>query len=168
MFFTTSPYLKRGRLADVVAAVQFMGAAGRPEAEIADWTERLSGNRENKEIERWTAVFTEHPEFFHVYTLAGTTELKAALRVRYANRLYDAETNHDYTLGERATLHKDIRDRLTSRPLDAEMIAAMATTAIGLHARASEDRTARRWWVPIFAAVLGFLGAVAGAFLGAK
>jgi hypothetical protein len=168
MFFSKPPYLKRGRLADVIAAVQFMGAEGRPEAEITDWTERLSGSTEERENRRWTAVFKEHPEFFRVYTLGGTTEPKAALRVRYANRLYDAETGMTYTREQRAGLTQEIRDRLTTKPLDGEMIAAMATTAIGLHARASEDRTARRWWVPFFAAVLGFLGAVGGAYLGAK
>ena len=158
-----SPYLKPGRLADVVAAVQFMGLSGRPEAEIADWTTRLSGSGGENEIKRWTAVFKEHPEFFHVYTLQGAS--KAALRVRYANRLYDAVTNTTYTLGERESLPRDIRDRLTTKPLEAEMVGAMANTAIALHARASEDRTARRWWVPIFAAVLGFIGASMGALL---
>jgi hypothetical protein len=73
-----SPYLKTGRLADVIAAVQFMGASGRPEADILDWTQRLSGNKEESERKRWTAVFKEHPEFFHVYILLK--EPKAALR----------------------------------------------------------------------------------------
>ena len=168
MCFTKPPYLKHGRLADVVAAVQFIGAARRPEAEIAEWTERLSGSREQKEVKRWTAVFTEHPEFFHVYTLKGRGELKAALRVRYANRLYDAETETAYKPEDVATLEEDVKNRLTTKPFDGEMIAAMATTAISFHARASEDRTARRWWVPIFAAVLGFVGALSGAFLAAQ
>jgi hypothetical protein len=161
-----SPYLKAGRLADVVAAVQFMGASGRPEANIEDWTERLSENVGKNETERWTSVFKEHPEFFLAYIREGKE--KAALRVRYANRLHDAVTNITYTSGERQKLEPEIRDRLTTKPLDSEMLGVMANTAISLHARASEDRAARRWWVPIFAAVLGFVGATIGGFFAAQ
>jgi hypothetical protein len=146
---------------DVVAAVQFMGASGRPEAEITDWAERLSGNKEEVEVKRWTTVFQEHPEFFHVYVLQGKP--KAALRVRYANRLYDAVDDKMYTVGERQKLPGEIRDRLTTKPLEGEMIGTMANTAIA-HARASEDSAARRWWVRLVAAILGFVGALVGGF----
>jgi hypothetical protein len=39
-------------------------------------------------------------------------------------------------------------------------------TAIELHSRAIEELSARRWWVPILAAFLGFFGALIGAFFG--
>ncbi len=161
-----SPYLKSGRLADVVAAVQFMGVSGRPEAEISDWTQRLSGNLDESEMQRWTAVFKEHPEFFHVYTLKGKP--KAALRVRYANRLYDEIDDKMYTRGQRDGLPPEIKDRLTTRPLEGEMIGAMADTAIAFHARASEDRAARARWIPLVAAIFGFLGALAGGYFAAQ
>jgi hypothetical protein len=161
-----SPYLKSGRLADVVAAVQFMGVSGRPEAEIRDWTQRLSGNVAESEMQRWTAVFGEHPEFFHVYTQNGKP--KAALRVRYANRLYDEIDDKMYTRGERDGLPSVIKDRLTTKPLEGEMIGAMADTAIAFHARASEDRAARTRWIPLIAAFLGFLGALAGGYIAAQ
>jgi hypothetical protein len=82
--------------------------------------------------------------------------------VRYANRLYDAVEDKTYTVGERQKLPDDIRDRLTTKPPDGEMIGAMADTAIALHARASEDRAARRWWMPLAAAILGFVGRLLG------
>jgi hypothetical protein len=47
------------------------------------------------------------------------------------------------------------------------MITAMANTAIALHASATAELSAKRWWVPVLAATLGFLGAVVGSFLGA-
>jgi hypothetical protein len=164
-----SSYLKTGRLADVIAAVQFMGASGRPEAEIIDWVQRLSGNKDESEIKRWTAVFNEHPEFFHVYTnREAEGRPKAALRVRYANRLYDEVEDKTYTVGERQALPPHIRNRLTTKPLSGEMIGSMANTAIALHARASEDRAATRWWVPLAAAILGFVGALIGGFVAAQ
>jgi hypothetical protein len=167
------PYLEERRLPDVIAAVQFMAAAPRPEKKIIDWTKDLSGAHEKTDVGRWTAVFNDHPEFFLVYKLEGENEPKAALRVRYANKLFDHVTGKEYTEAERNALNRDdpnqraIRDRLTSRPLGTDAITGMMTTAIALHARASEERAARRWWVPILAAVFGFAGAVVGAFLGA-
>jgi hypothetical protein len=37
------PYLKEGRLADVIAAVQVMASAKRPEGKITNWVESLEG-----------------------------------------------------------------------------------------------------------------------------
>ena len=169
------PYLKESRLPDVIAAVQFMAAAPRPERAIPDWTKDLSGeglsdDKRKKEIDRWMAVFNEHPEFFLVYTRKEEKDPKAALRVRYANKLYDHKTGIEYTEAQRDKLslqdeeQRAIRNRLTSKPLSTEAIAALMTTAIALHARANEERTARRWWIPVLAAVLAFFGAVAGAY----
>jgi hypothetical protein len=165
---TSSPYLRARRLPDVIAAVQFMAAAQRPERKISDWTKELCGSEKEEEEKRWTAVFNEHPEFFLVYRLEGEADLKAALRVRYTNKLYDAIANKEYTQEDKDKLDKVARDRLTTKPLGGEMITAMTNTAIALHTSAMAELSARRWWVPVLAAVLGFIGAVIGSLLGHK
>jgi hypothetical protein len=163
-----SPYLKDPRrLPDVIAAVQLIAAAQRPERKISDWTKELSGDEKEEEIERWTAVFNEHPEFFLVYRVKGEPDLKAALRVRYTNKLYDAIAHKEYTQEEKDKLEKTARDRLTTKPLSGEMITAMTNTAIALHASAVAELSARRWWVAVLTAALGFVGAVLGSYIGA-
>jgi hypothetical protein len=162
-----SPYRKARRLPDVIAAVQFMAAAQRPERKISDWSKGLSGSEAKDEIERWTAVFKEHPEFFLVYRLEGEADIKAALRVRYANKLHDAKTGKDYTQEEKDRLDKAAQDLLTTKPLGGDVITAMSNTAIALHTTAMSELAAGRWWVPILAAVPGFVGALIGALVAA-
>lgn len=165
---TKSPYLTDARrLPDVIAALQLIGAAHRPERKISDWSIELSRSDKKEEIDRWTAVFKDHPEFFLVYKLDDDPALKAALRLRYTNKLHDAMTHKDYTPEEKEKLDKAARDRLTTRPLSGDMITAMANTAIALHASAVAELSARRWWIPVLTAFLGFVGAVLGSMLGA-
>ena len=42
---------------------------------------------------------------------------------------------------------------------------ALMNTALQFHAKAHEEQRDKRWWMPIFAAVLGFVGAVFGSYL---
>jgi len=163
----TSPYLSEGRLADVIAALQIMGVGERPENEIKGWAKELSYSESDIEVARWTAVFTEHPEFFLVYKLRGDETLKSALRWRYTNKLYDAKTGHEYTPQEKEKLPEKERWLLTTRPLASDAFAALMKTAIELHSRAVEELAASRWWVPLLAAILGFSGALLGAIIAA-
>ena len=71
--------------------------------------------------------------------------LKAALRVRYTNKLYDAVNQKEYTQYEKDNMDKTESDRLTTKPLSHEMITAMANTAIALHASAAAELA-----VPLF------------------
>ena len=158
-----SPYLKSGRLADVIAALQVMGAGQRPEMEMVDWAKELSRSDVPAEIDRWTRVFSEHPEFFLTYVLHAQGNLKAALRWRYTNKLYDAKTGKEYTPEEKEKLPQK---QQWDRRLTSDAVAALMNTAIELHSRAIEELSARRWWVPILAAFLGFFGALIGAFFG--
>jgi len=87
--------------------------------------------------------------------------------VRYTNKLHDAIAHKEYTEEEKDKLDKTARDRLTTKPLDGDMIMAMTNTAIALHTSAMTELSARRWWVPVLAAALGFVGAVFGSLLGA-
>jgi hypothetical protein len=100
---------------------------------------------------------------FLVYHLRDDPTPKSALRWRYTNRLYDARTDKVYTPEEKEALPERQRWLLTTRPLASDAIATLMNTAIELHSRAIEELSARRWWVPILAACLGFGGALLGA-----
>ncbi|HEY8098164.1 MAG TPA: hypothetical protein VIE65_19050 [Methylobacter sp.] len=160
-----SPYLVEGRLANVIAALQTLAARARPEGTIADLTQELSRSKEKNEIDTWTRVFEEHPEFFLTYRLVGKPELKAALRWRYVNRNFDEKTGTTYTPQEKENLSKEQQALLTTKPLAGDQVSTLLNTAIELHSRAVEERVAARWWVPILAAFLGFTGAVIGAIV---
>jgi hypothetical protein len=162
-----SHYLIPGRLADVTAALQVMAAAERPERAIKDWAHEFDRRRDQQAIDRWTRVFEDHREFFLTYRLRGRDELKAALRWRYVNKLYDAKTGKEYTPEQKEELPEHQQGLLTTKPLPGDQVATLVTTAIALHSRALEELAAARWWVPIIAACLGFIGAVAGAVLAA-
>ena len=173
-----SPYLKDGRLPDVIAALQIMGAGERPENWIKGWAKELSHNESDAEVNRWTTVFSEHPEFFLVYEAgvggktgrdasAADTSLKSALRWRYTNKLYDAKTGEEYTPQAKEELPDKERWLLTTKPLTSDAIAALMNTAIELYSTAVEELAASRWWVPLLAAFLGFVGALLGAIVAA-
>ncbi len=161
------PYLKSGRLADVIAAIQVMSSAKRPEREIKDWAHEFNRSRDPKVVAHWTSVFEDHREFFLTYRLDGEKELKAALRLRYAFKTYDAETDKEYKPEQMQHLSREIRDRLTTRPLQGDQIETLLNTAIGLDTRALEREAARKWWIPLLAATLGFAGAILGNLLSA-
>jgi len=165
---SASAYLKPGRLADVIAALQVMGAGKRPEKEIEGWAQELSRSETQEEIERWTRVFSEHPEFFLTYFLPGQENIKAALRWRYTNKLYDPVSGTEYTPEQKNDLSKEIQARLTTKPLASDAIQALMNTAIELHSRALAEVSASRWWVPVLAASFGFVGAIIGAFWGTQ
>jgi hypothetical protein len=162
-----APYRIRGRLADVIAAIQVMAAAKRPEAKIKDWAYEFDRDRDAATVDRWTGVFRDHREFFLTYRLPEEQDLKAALRWRYAFKTFDAESGKEYTPAEIEALPEKQRWSLTSKPLGGEQIQTLLNTAIGLHARAMEELRESRWWVPVFAAILGFVGAIFGAILSA-
>ena len=159
------PYRKRGRLADVIAAIQVMASAERPEGKIKDLAYELDRNADAATTERWTSVFQEHREFFITYRLKGDEDLKAALRWRYAFKTFDSKAGREYTPAEIQTLPEKQRWSLTTKPLTGDQIQTLLNTAIGLHARAMEELRESRWWVPLIAAFLGFVGAILGAML---
>src|SRR5262245_14157174 len=162
-----APYRIPGRLADVIAAIQIMAAAKRPEAKIEDWAYEFDRNREANTVARWTGVFEDHREFFLTYRLPGKKDLKAALRWRYAFKTLDAESGKEYKPAEIQALPEKQRELLTTKPLNGEQIQTLLNTAISLHTRGMEELRESRWWVPLFAAVLGFVGAIFGVILSA-
>jgi hypothetical protein len=160
-----SPYLKPGRLADVIAALQVMASAKRPEREIRDWAKVLDGAVNQDTIGKWTHVFSEHREFFLTYRLSEKSELKAALRWRYALKNFDSEAGKELTQAEIDQLPQTARDLLTTRPLGGDQVETLLNTAISLRTRALEELVASRWWVNVLIAILAALGAIAGTLL---
>jgi hypothetical protein len=158
-------YLKPGRLSDVIAALQELGAGERPEGQIDSIATRLSRVEDPTLISHWSQVFAEHQEFFLVYTLPGESKPKVALRLRYASKQYDPMTETFYKKGEIPDLPEDVRFRLTTKPLAGDAIDALISTAIQLYGSAAAERSDRRWWIPVFAALLGFAGALGGSLL---
>src|SRR5215471_402453 len=57
-----NPYLKRNRLADVLAAIQALALRESFNNSTAEWARLISGNKEHEQ--RWQEVFDDHPEFF--------------------------------------------------------------------------------------------------------
>jgi len=150
-----SPYLLPDRLADVLAALQIMAAAERPERKIVDWANELDRNRDSETFERWKGVFEGHREFFLVYKLAGEDDLKAALRWRYVNKLYNSQTGQEYSVEQKQQLPEKQQWALTTKPLSVEATTALMNKAVDLHTRAIEELTARKWWIPVVVAVIG-------------
>jgi hypothetical protein len=125
------------------------------------------GGDNSVHIDKWRSVFTEHPEFFLIYSLDGDDKEKAALRWRYTNKLFDSKTGKEYTQQEKEALPKQQQSLLTTKPLTSDAIAALMNTAIELHSRVLEELTSKRWWILLFAATLGFVGALLGAVVAA-
>lgn len=143
-----SPYLSNGwRLADVVAAIQVMGAYPSASRKVGDWTSKL-GNPLS--ADSWADVFRQHPEFFR---LNGKW---ASLRWRHAyDRTYDAVEGRELTPGEVSSLPEAERKHITRRPLASDQIEALLKTAVELHARSVAHRAETRWLSPLLFALLG-------------
>jgi len=152
-----SPYLENDwRLADIIAAIQVMGAYPWASREVDSWTEKL-GNPSSVETGDWAELFKEHPEFFRL------SDGWASLRWRHGyDRTYDAMKGCELTATERAGLDKEARQKLTRKPLSAEQIEALMKTAVEFHSRAIAHAQEKRWLAPL---LFGLLGIVVGAVL---
>ena len=140
-----------------------MSVSERAERTIEGWANEFDRECTPQTIERWTKVFNEHREFFVTYKFEGKP--KAALRWRYTHKNWDPKTDQEYSGSQRQNIPQEQLVRLTSKPLSGEQIDTLLNTAIALRARAMEELIASRWWVTLFQAGLGFLGALMGGFL---
>jgi hypothetical protein len=151
-----SPYLKNPhQLSDVLTAIQVMGTQ--------KWDNRTRGllGDSPQSAATWAKLFDARPEFFG-------SRIWYHLRLRHADeRTFNPVTLHELTEQEIKDWGDKNKDGILSRkPLMPSQIEALMKTAIELQVRAAalEDRT--RWWIPLVAAFLGFIGAVGGAALG--
>ncbi|WP_419694406.1 hypothetical protein ACN2CC_28105 [Mesorhizobium muleiense] len=151
-----SPYLVSGRLADVIAAIQFMSMNERSSLLCEDWAEGISGDKAKSQ--HWHTVFEEHPEFFR---RSPNYEGHYALLWRRAlPRRFFRKESRMLSQAEFDTLPQADK-MLVSRPrVPDQEIRTLIDIAIELHAKAREQHTDWRWWVPIVASFLGALVAV--------
>ena len=142
-----------------------MGSTQRAEAPIASWTARFESRVDSKGIAHWKSVFTEHPEFFLVYE--HKKEEKAALRWRYARKLFDSRENKKYTEHEADALDPDKRDLLTSEVLDQAQLQTLISTAIEMQKKAAAEREEARWLLKLLVTTaVGFATTAGGVVLG--
>ena len=163
-----SPYLSNPhRVADILAAIQVFGSHRWDSREMKDWKENLGDAPQSGSS--WEEVLAEHPEFFGVYIGKEDKKTYHYLRLRRAyERTIDPDTLRELTDKD----IKELRDKgafyttkLARKALAASQVEALMKTAIELQVRAAalEDRT--RWWLPLAAAALGFIGALLGSFI---
>lgn len=168
MLHRVSSYQVEGRLNDVIAALTVLAAHKDSTNTIERWVDHLSKvhspKERVKEIDRWQRVFVEHPEFFIVYRLPTEQNLKAALRLRYANKTIDTKTGkvpENFT-----TMSIEERNRLGSLPLEPEIVNNLTSTAINIHSASIARRTDRRHWIGPSATIGAVVvGALLSAFL---
>ena len=151
-----SPYLETGRLADVIAAIQFMAMNERSSWPCEEWAEGISGDKAKGP--HWQTVFDEHPEFFRKspnYEGHYALIWRRALPRRFFRKLSKMLTQSEFD-----ALSADDK-RWVSRPsVPDQEIKTLIDIAIELHAKAREQHADWRWWVPIVASFLGSLVAV--------
>jgi len=155
MAASDSPYLSNSRrLADVLAAIQVMGAYSIASQESAQWAEKLG---DPVSAPSWAVILGDHPEFFRV---SGNW---ISLRWRHGyDRTYSREQSRDLSHDEIARLAADQESNLTRKPLTSDQIEALMKTAIELHSREIAHQQERRWLTPM---LFGVLGIVLGAIL---
>ena len=154
-----SPYLRNSyRLADVLAAIQVMGAYTWASRRVSAWADKLGDPLSSGS---WAEIFVEHPEFFRV---SGEW---ASLRWRHGyDRNFSPTLSRELSSGEIEKLQKHEKDDLTRKALDSDQIEALMKTAIELHNRAIAHSQEKRWLTPILFALLGtIVGAVLQAAL---
>ena len=154
-----NPYLKVQRLADVLAAITVLGTYKFYKLDVARWADRISGSSDN--AEHWRLVFSEHPEFFR---FASDSEKLSLVWRRQLPKNFNVETRTEVDVD---LDNGGIDDgRISRRPLSPKEITELLGIAINLHDRALEQEKAKSWWIPLAAAVLSFVGAIIGAYLG--
>jgi hypothetical protein len=154
-----NPYLKDGRLAEVIAAITALANYRFYKLSFKAAAERISNDPEN--AKRWANIFKEHPEFFRV---SGD---KVSLVWRRQNpKTFDTQSHSEITLIEFSAMEAEKKEKISRRPLNPEETTALIDVAVRLHERAIENKRIGRWWIPVLSAILAFLGAIFGAFLG--
>lgn len=138
----TSAYLRSGRLADVLAAIQATATNPDYRQSVEDWAYYLSGSRADGNVDRWRAVFDEHPEFFRP----------------------SVKVPGQYGLLLRRSMppvHNPTGKSTKRPPIETADLKVLMDVALNLHSQAVADK---RWWLPI---IVPFTGSLLGAVIGA-
>ncbi|TGP49178.1 N-carbamoyl-L-amino acid amidohydrolase [bacterium M00.F.Ca.ET.230.01.1.1] len=154
-----NPYLKSSRLPDVIAAITALGTYKFYKLDAAGWAERISGRQ--KPAKHWVTVFDEHPEFFR---RATETEKFSLVWRRQFPRNYNVDSEDEVSPDHQ--LAGNAYDRISRRPLEPPELTALINVAVNLHQAALGRDTSKRWWIPLAAAGLGFVGAIIGGLIG--
>lgn len=159
-----SPYLEyKLRLADIIAALQAMGAYPYASRKFKQWEKKL-GKPLSVDDHEWSTLFEKHPEFFKI----SEDGVWATLRWRHAyDRIYDTQEKRELDADEVKSLTKEDKDNLTRKTLTSDQIETLIKAAIELHSRAIALQQEARWWVPIVASLGGVIIGVIGVVLGA-
>lgn len=153
---TEVPYLKPNRLADVIAAIQFMSLNVRSSQPCEKWADYISGDK--GKADHWREVFDDHPEFFR--KSPDNVDHYALIWRRASPRLFYRKEDRLLSKPEYDQLSAEERTFVSRvRVPDAE-IKTLIDIAIELHAKAREQHTDWRWWVPTVASFVGSLVAV--------
>src|ERR1043166_5648521 len=160
-----SPYLSSHRLADVLAAIQVMGSTVWDSRPIEHWKPHLGDVPQS--ASSWEEIFTQHPEFFGVREWQGRNTYFLRLRRAYERTIDPVSLKEisDQQLEELKRQNKYDETKLARRALTPSQVEALMKTAIELQVRAAALADRTRWWIPLAAAVLGFLGAIVGSLL---
>lgn len=159
---TKPPYLRPNRLADVIAAIQFMSLNVRSSQPCERWAYYISGD--TSKADHWRQVFNEHPEFFR--KSADNEDHYALIWRRASPRLFYRKEDRLLTKPEFDGLPVEGRTFVSRVRVPEAEIKTLVDIAIELHSNAREQQTDWRWWVPIVAGVVATLVAVVvGAWL---
>jgi hypothetical protein len=152
-------YLRPNRLADVVAAIQFMAVNGRSSLSCKQWAQNISGD-DSKES-HWRTIFQEHAEFFR--PSPDDVDHYALIWRRALPRRFFRHEGRMLTQAEFQALTPDEKKWVSRPPVPETQIKTLIDIAVTLHARQEEQRRDWRWWVPL---VMSFIGSIAGAVIG--
>ena len=162
-----SPYLaSEGRLADIIAAIQVMGAHPKyANLVVSEWDKKLD---KPTSTSSWAELCNEHPEFFRVKETNGGDKKWVSLRWRWAlDQNYDPNEKRSLSQDEINRLSPQEKSELTRAPLETSQIETLIDAAISLHTRAIEHERQKQWWVPVvIPALTALIGTGVGAWIG--
>lgn len=160
MASTGTPYTNRGRLPDVIAAIQFMSMHERSSLSCFEWAKAISGDHLKED--HWRSVFEAHSELFRGspddedhYALIW----RRALPRRYYRPGRCMLSDEDFQ-----KLPFDKQTLVSRPPIPETQVKTLVEIAISLHAKQHDELRDQRWW---FAPIMGFCGSVLGALIAA-
>jgi len=153
-----NPYLAPSRLPNLIAAITALGSYRRYNQDAAGWSDRICGD-ENRAAE-WRQLFKEHPEFFRFSK--GEKSIALVWRRQLPKR-FDIVNQVEVDLLDDQKYHAG--DGFSRKPLEPNELTALISVAVEMHARAIDHQNASKWWVPLAAGSLAFVGGLVGTWM---